>query len=137
MNQTYRKVLVTGATGFVGSHVVERAAALGLRVIATARSEAYEFGPSVEYRQADIFDSQQVESLIHSTRPTHLLHTAWLVKPSECWFSTDNHRWVEASKVLLRAFVNAGGQRAVFTGSCAEYDWTTPQPCVEKTTPMN
>jgi nucleoside-diphosphate-sugar epimerase len=136
-NDRPRRLLITGATGFIGSHAVESAVACGFRVFATARSSSPELMPDVEYRQADLFDAQQVADLIQSVRPTHLLHTAWLVIPSECWFSPDNHRWVEASKVLLRAFVEAGGRRAVFTGSCAEYDWTTPQPCDEKTTLMN
>jgi nucleoside-diphosphate-sugar epimerase len=40
------------------------------------------------------------------------------------WDSLDSVEWVEASLRLLRAFGNAGGQRAVFVGSCAEYDWS-------------
>ena len=36
----------------------------------------------------------------------------------------ENLDWVAASLFLYRAFLEAGGQRALFAGSCAEYDWS-------------
>jgi nucleoside-diphosphate-sugar epimerase len=39
------------------------------------------------------------------------------------WTARDNLDWAAASLVLLRAFLDQGGQRAVMAGSCAEYDW--------------
>jgi len=128
-------LLITGATGFIGSHAVDSALKSGFRVTAVARFPVSEILPGVEYKQVDLFDPEQVFHLVRAIRPTHLLHTAWVVTPSECWSSPDNHRWVEASRALLRVFAEAGGQRAVITGSCAEYDWESPQPCNESTTP--
>jgi dTDP-L-rhamnose 4-epimerase len=36
--------------------------------------------------------------------------------------------WVAASLRLFQEFANHGGQRAVFAGTCAEYDWQPPTP---------
>ena len=56
-------------------------------------------------------------------QPTHLLHLAWYAKHGEFWWSLENLNWVAASLRLTRAFASHGGRRAVFAGSCAEYDW--------------
>jgi nucleoside-diphosphate-sugar epimerase len=128
-------ILITGATGFIGSHAIESALASGFRVTALARSPVLEPLPGVEYRQVDLFDAEQVSNLFSSIHPSNLLHVAWVVNPVDRWTSPENDRWVVASKVLLREFAEAGGQRAVVTGSCAEYDWSAAQPCDEMTTP--
>jgi nucleoside-diphosphate-sugar epimerase len=57
------------------------------------------------------------------------------VEPGAFWSSPENVRWVEASLALLRAFADAGGQRAVVAGTCAEYDWSAGV-CVEGETPL-
>lgn len=128
-------LLITGATGFIGSHAIESALAAGFRVTAVARSRVLEQLPGVEYRQVDLFDEAQVTDLFRSIRPSNLLHAAWVVNPADRWASPENNRWVVASKVLLKEFAGVGGQRAVVTGSCAEYDWSASQPCNEMTTP--
>jgi nucleoside-diphosphate-sugar epimerase len=130
-----KQILITGATGFVGSHAIESALASGFQVTAVARSRVLEPLPGVEYRQVDLFDEEQVSYLVKSIRPSNLLHTAWVVNPADRWTSPENSRWLVASKVLLKEFVEAGGQRVVVTGSCAEYDWSASQPCDEITTP--
>jgi nucleoside-diphosphate-sugar epimerase len=38
---------------------------------------------------------------------------------------------------LFKSFGEAGGRRAVFAGSCAEYDWTAASPFVEEKSPCN
>ena len=73
---------------------------------------------------------------MENVRPTHLLHLAWIATPGTYWTSPDNYRWVAASKRLLFAFARAGGERAVVTGSCAEYDWTAGDVCHETDTPL-
>src|SRR5580692_5846351 len=73
-----KQILITGATGFVGSHAIESALASGFQVTAVARSRVLEPLPGVEYRQVDLFDEEQVSYLVKSIRPSNLLHTAWV-----------------------------------------------------------
>ena len=68
-------------------------------------------------------------------RPTHLLHFAWIATPGVYWNSAENHRWLAASRHLLRCFGAGGGVRAVMAGSCAEYDWSRAQVCNERSEP--
>lgn len=131
-----RRALVTGAAGFLGRPAVEGLIERGWQV------EAVEWGPvaddtaGVRWHQADLLDSAGVSRLIEETRPSHLLHLAWHVGTGgEIYVSRENERWVEAGLHLLRQFADRGGERAVFVGSCAEYDWGHGI-CDERTTPL-
>jgi nucleoside-diphosphate-sugar epimerase len=53
------------------------------------------------------------------------------------WNSSENLDWIVSSKLLVNAFIEAGGERIVGAGTCAEYDWgTSDQWLDEKTTPI-
>jgi nucleoside-diphosphate-sugar epimerase len=73
-------------------------------------------------------------ALVTRLRPTHLLHLAWKATPGRFWAAPDNLDWVAASLALHRAFAAVGGRRAVFAGTCAEYDWSQAE-LDEATTP--
>jgi len=116
-----KRLLITGATGFLGVPCVLRASD-EFEVHATARREFHT--NSAIFHQCDLFDETQVNALLTAVRPTHLLHLAWIATPGVYWTSPENQTWVTVSKHLLRAFQESGGQRAVIAGTCAEYDWT-------------
>ena len=62
--------------------------------------------------------------LIPKVAPTHLLHLAWAPSGLRMRDPAENQAWARASVSLFEAFSRAGGRRAVFAGSCAEYDWS-------------
>ncbi len=128
------RLLVTGATGFLGDPVV-RAAAGHFEVHAAARSCREPLPPGVRFHACDLLAPGAPARLIEAVRPTHLIHLAWIATPGVYWTSSENHRWVEASKRLLFAFARCGGRRAVLAGTCAEYDWTAAGVCRESSTP--
>jgi nucleoside-diphosphate-sugar epimerase len=82
-----------------------------------------------------LLNDDETQALIARVRPSHLIHFAWNAAPGIYWTTPDNLSWVGASLKLLQAFHRAGGMRAVFAGSCAEYDWARAGICVEKSTP--
>jgi nucleoside-diphosphate-sugar epimerase len=104
------KVLVTGATGFIGRYTLSHLEALGYQVHA------------VGSRDTDLLDERARRELISRVKPSHLLHLAWYVPPGKYWTSLENVRWVQASLDLLLAFAAEGGQRVVSAGTCAEYE---------------
>lgn len=130
------RLLITGATGFVGSACVRRAVEQRLTTHTVARSLRGFCPPGVNSHAADLLDAEQTARLIEHVRPTHLLHLAWIATPGVYWTSPDNARWADASANLLRRFAECGGRRAVVAGSCAEYDWSKAGVCHEATTAL-
>lgn len=117
------RVLVTGASGFIGRHVLERLAERGYDVHAVARRPLAMDRGGATWHSVDLLREADTEALVGTVRPAYLMHLAWYVEPSDYWTSPENVRWVEASLRLLRAFAAGGGMRAVLAGTCAEYEW--------------
>jgi nucleoside-diphosphate-sugar epimerase len=117
-----RRILVTGASGFIGRRVV-----LALRgsgdEIHTVQHTARQMSDSRNHT-VNLMEPPQVDRLMERVRPTHLMHLAWYAEHERFWTSPLNLDWVAASLHLFQSFVKHGGQRAIFSGSCAEYDWS-------------
>ncbi len=129
------KALVTGAGGFIGRHAVAALATLGFEVHGVARRPADDV--VAIWHEADLTDGEARRALIDAVRPSHLLHFAWETRHGYFWQAPENRIWTEATVDLAQAFRRAGGQRAVFAGSCAEYDWSASDRgvCREDATP--
>jgi nucleoside-diphosphate-sugar epimerase len=124
VTETSRTVLLTGASGFVGRPALAALLSQGFRVHAVSRHVPAEIPAGVEWHSADLLDTKERRQLIEAIRPSHLLHLAWYVEHGKFWTAPENEIWVAASLDLLNLFAEAGGRRALFTGSCAEYDWS-------------
>ncbi len=118
-----KKVLVTGGSGFIGRHCLPLFAANGYEVHAVSIVPE-DPQPHVHWHVMDLLSPPEVQKLITTIQPTHLLHFSWYTVPGKYWTSTENLRWVQASLELLQAFAASGGKRAVMAGTCAEYEWT-------------
>lgn len=131
------KVLVTGATGFIGRAAVARLLRHGgAEIVAAGRSPPPSRAPGVAHESVDLLAPGAAAALARRVRPTHLLHLAWNAEPGRFWTAADNLDWVAATLSLLRGFAEAGGERAVLAGSCAEYDWTIGDGCLTESGPL-
>lgn len=130
-----KRVLLTGATGFIGRCCLALLSARGYEVHAVSSQARPDNLANVHWHQADLLNPAQLRELVSRAQPTHLLHLAWYAVPGKYWTSQENLRWVTASLNLLQAFVSGGGERVVIAGTCAEYDWRYGY-CSESITPL-
>ena len=131
-----KRVLLTGARGFIGAHCLDALPDRGFEVHAvSSRGRQNSNSARVEWHHADLHNAEHVLRLLAEVKPEYLLHLAWGVEHGVYWSSLENLRWVKSSLSLLQAFIDAGGQRAVMAGSCAEYDWKYGY-CSEELTPL-
>jgi nucleoside-diphosphate-sugar epimerase len=121
-----RRILVTGARGLIGRHALPVLTESGAALHAVSRDGTGP-GPAM-WHACDLTDPHAAAALVHELRPSHLLHLAWTTTHGKFWSDPANLDWVAASLALLRAFAESGGSRAVFAGSCAEYDFAAPAP---------
>jgi len=128
-------VLVTGATGFIGNHVVVRLLEEGYRVTAVARNgkraTALPWYGSVEFIATDIHDPSTLERL----RPNAfdaVIHLAWPGLPNYKAL-THLESTLPAECRFLKSLVTAGTQRLLVSGTCFEYGLRSG--CLDESTP--
>lgn len=128
-----KRVLVTGATGFIGSQILEPLTKLGYEVHATYQTKRPDSNKLATWHKANLLEHESIEALLREVAPTHLVHFAWYVNATDYKTSPENDKWTESSVLLLRTFADLGGQKAVFAGTCMEYDWNTSRKALAET----
>lgn len=115
------EVLVTGARGFLASHLCRRLVHEGARVHGVSRAPDPGH-PSIRWRQLDIADPQVVRPLIADVRPDFVFHLAGHVSGSQRLEQIEPTLLTNlASTVrLLTAVAETGRCRTVMTGSMHE-----------------
>jgi len=116
------RILLTGASGFIGQHCLNILCAQGHEVHALGRN-VKDTPANAIWHQLDLRDFNAVKDVVQTVKPTHLLHLAWYTAAKGYWTAAENLQWTAISLELLRHFVGNGGQRVVHAGSCAEYEW--------------
>ena len=123
-----RRVLVTGASGFIGTHLTARLLAEGAEVHGISRSERATAG--MRWITTDVTDSQGLAAAVADVRPDVVFHLASHVtgaRDVEAVLPTMNDNLVGAVNLLLAASA-AGCQRVVLTGSLEEPAGEEPEP---------
>jgi GDP-4-dehydro-6-deoxy-D-mannose reductase len=89
MGKSLKKTaLVTGAEGFIGSHMVKFLAAEGWNVIGGHRSHGPNSFPTLrnaQFVQCDLADGQRVERIFQEYQPTHVFHLGAQSLPTVSW----------------------------------------------------
>jgi len=128
------RVLLTGASGFIGRHAVGALVERGADVHAVSRSAVAEY--ACAWHHADLLAPGAPQQVIAAVRPDIVLHLAWCVEHGKFWNDPANLEWVAATLALARASAEHGVRRFVGIGTCFEYDWPDEGPCLESETPL-
>ncbi|MCA3310898.1 MAG: NAD-dependent epimerase/dehydratase family protein [Roseomonas sp.] len=114
------RLLVTGASGFIGQHMPALLRARGYETHVTARATLPETA-GITAHSIDLLRQDEAQRLIKDLRPDIIIHTAWYVAHGRFWTAPENTDWLEASTALAAYAAEAGTRRFVGIGTCAEY----------------
>jgi nucleoside-diphosphate-sugar epimerase len=127
------RVLVTGASGFIGRQAVTALVASGAEVHAVAR---HPLPIDCAWHAADLLDPEAARRVVAEVRPDAILHLAWCVGHGVFWTDPANSDWVAATLTLGRAAAAAGCRHFTGVGTGYEYDWPADGDCREGATAL-
>ena len=117
------KVLVTGASGFLGRHIVPQLLARGHSVVAVARNEAkarsLDWFDNVRFHARDIHQ-EIIDPAEQFGYPDALVHLAWPGLPNynELFHFEEN---LPADYRFLKELIKGGVRQVLVAGTCFEY----------------
>jgi nucleoside-diphosphate-sugar epimerase len=115
------RVLVTGASGFIGRPLVKSLVEAGWSVIGAARGRPQQDPGVADWIEIDLLTEDPC-TLATAANAETLIHLAWIATPGVYAHSLENLDWLRASTALSAAFLAGGGRRLVGAGTCLEYD---------------
>ncbi|MEY4400205.1 MAG: hypothetical protein RL072_70 [Actinomycetota bacterium] len=122
-----RRILVTGATGFVGRHVIDALSRSDVDITAVVRDQSREHLRALSHVSRvvatdDIFAESKEWWIQHSTGVDTVLHTAWYTNPKDYMTSPKNEHCLRGTLRMADGIREAGVRRFVGIGTCLEYE---------------
>lgn len=118
-------LLLTGASGFLGRHVLPLVASDPDRIVHAVASnpvDGFQDSPNVHFHTVDLLDPVATQSFLEEIKPDQVLHLAWFNGESASRYADGrNFDWVIATEQLVEQAAKQGAQRIVIAGSCIEY----------------
>lgn len=125
--------MLTGASGFVGEHILRSLLALNADVVAVSRRRPRITG-NYAWIEADLL-AEPPHRILQTENVSSIIHAAWCVEHGKFWDDPANHQWRDATVALARNAAAKGIRRFLSLGTCFEYDWPDNADCDEDLTP--
>jgi nucleoside-diphosphate-sugar epimerase len=124
------KVLVTGASGFIGSQVARQLLAQGCEVAVLAVPDddlirLQDVAERLTVLRVDMMDNEKLPVLLAEWKPEACVHLAWYVEPGKYLDSLLNTSTLAASLRLMETLAGVGCAHFVGAGTCFEYLWNS------------
>ena len=121
------RVLLTGATGFIGSHVARALLRDGHEIHALIRPTSdtrriQDILPKLQTISGDVLEPASLAAHVQRLQPECCVHLAWYVEAGKYLAAPQNLDYLAASVELAKALSAAGCKRLVGAGTCFEYD---------------
>jgi len=120
-----KKILITGATGFIGKYVIKQLLSSGHEIITTARKnteEAVSCLPELKntrYIQKDLNDREE-NYYSFFNEPDIVIHTSWEGLPNyDALFHIERN--LPANYYFIKNIISNGLKDITITGTCLEY----------------
>ena len=123
-----RRIMITGASGFIGRATVSEALERGLEVVAVVRSTVppeWKSEPRIAVMRCDLSDASEAERLADAMHVDAVIHAAAHVGQDR---EIQNRDSIAATETLLRAITLSGVKRLVLVSSIAVYDTSRVKP---------
>ena len=127
------KIVILGATGFLGAPIVDAFSDQGWEIVAFSRaprtnSRGQEF-------QADLFDESSLKSVLELAQPDIVLTTAWDTEHGKFWTSESNIAYRDATLRFAELSFESGVGTFIGLGTMSEYG-TSPGFCNTEFSPL-
>ena len=112
------RVLITGGSGFIGSHLADRLLARGDDVLvidnyATGRRDNLAFHPRLTIEEGTIADREFVDAVFDRFQPAVVVHAAASYKDPDAWEADANTNAL-GSAIVARAAARTGVRRLIY-----------------------
>jgi UDP-glucose 4-epimerase len=134
MSSKSQKILVTGASGFIGGHVIARLLAQNCEVHAVSRRKYEETRNHVRWWVADLVDIDRVQEIVTTIAPDKIIHLASLVsgnRSADFVMPALRNNFLSAVHLMLAA-TSLRGTRVILAGSMEE-----PGPAGDSQVPVS
>ena len=126
-NSMEKTVLITGASGFVGRHVLNNLIDRKFKVRAIVRKDKENFFKNKNYKVEliktdDLFEESADWWKEQCRGVDTIIHIAWYVEPGKYLQSIKNINCLTGSLNLAKGAIQAGIRRFIGIGTCFEYD---------------
>lgn len=129
-----QKVLVTGASGFIGSGLIESLVEKNKYSIygtTTHRRNLEQYSHVINIEEVNLLNNNDIKNLIEKIKPDFIIHLAWKLEGNDSFqTSSENMEWLRASIFLIEQAVENNVKKFVFAGSSSEYNFSE-RPLIE------
>jgi dTDP-4-dehydrorhamnose reductase len=130
-----KKVLVTGANGFLGQHLCLFLAKSGCDVIATGRGACRIPDKGITYKSCELTDNKALASMLALFQPTVVVHTAAMSKPDEC--NENKALCIQSNVEATRYLLQSASAHFIYISTDFVFGENGPHSETSSTDPLN